>query len=39
LTDFASERIFGFDFSPDGKQLALSRGTQTGDVVVINFKE
>jgi len=38
LTDFTSERIFGFDFSRDGKQLALSRGTQTGDVVLINFK-
>jgi Tol biopolymer transport system component len=38
LTDFTSERIFSFDFSRDGKQLALSRGTQTGDVVLINFK-
>jgi serine/threonine protein kinase/Tol biopolymer transport system component len=38
LTDFTSERIFGFDFSRDGKQLALARGTQTGDVVLINFK-
>jgi serine/threonine protein kinase/Tol biopolymer transport system component len=38
LTDFASERIFAFDFSRDGKQVALSRGTQTGDVVLIDFK-
>jgi Tol biopolymer transport system component len=38
LTDFTAERIFGFDISRDGKQLALSRGTQTGDVVLINFK-
>ncbi len=38
LTDFASERIFSFDFSRDGKQVALSRGTQTGDVVLIDFK-
>src|SRR6266446_2550773 len=36
LTDFASERIFSFDFSRDGKQVALSRGTQTGDVVLID---
>ena len=39
LTNFASERIFGFDVSRDGKQVALSRGTQTSDVVLIsNFK-
>jgi hypothetical protein len=39
LTNFASERIFNFDFSRDGKQLALSRGTETSDVVLIsNFK-
>jgi serine/threonine protein kinase/Tol biopolymer transport system component len=39
LTNFASERIFSFDFSRDGKQVALSRGTQTSDVVLIsNFK-
>jgi TolB protein len=36
LTNFASERIFGFDFSRDGKQVALSRGTQTSDVVLIS---
>ncbi len=39
LTDFKVDRIFWFDFSRDGKQLALSRGTQTSDVVLIsNFK-
>jgi len=39
LTNFASERIFTFDFSRDGKQIALSRGTMTSDVVLIsNFK-
>ena len=39
LTNFASERIFTFDFSRDGKQVALSRGTATSDVVLIsNFK-
>jgi serine/threonine protein kinase len=40
LSDFTSERIFWFDFSRDGKQLALSRGTLTSDVVLIsNFKQ
>ncbi|PYS58380.1 MAG: hypothetical protein DMF74_23995, partial [Acidobacteria bacterium] len=39
LTDFTSERIFWFAFSRDGKQLALSRGTQTSDVILINFKQ
>jgi serine/threonine protein kinase len=39
ITNFTSERIFGFDFSRDGKQLALSRGAITGDVVLIkDFK-
>jgi Tol biopolymer transport system component len=39
LTNLASELIFGFDFSRDGKQIALTRGTQTSDVVLIsNFK-
>jgi Tol biopolymer transport system component len=35
LTDFKTDQIFWFDFSPDGKQLALSRGTQTSDVILI----
>lgn len=40
LTNFASERIFAFDFSRDGKQIAMSRGTQTSDVVLISdFKK
>jgi Tol biopolymer transport system component len=39
LTNFMSDLIFSFDFSADGKGLALSRGTQTSDVVLIsNFK-
>jgi len=39
LTDFKSDRIFSFDWSRDGKQLALGRGTLTNDVVLIsNFK-
>jgi serine/threonine protein kinase len=35
LTDFKTDRIFWYDFSRDGKQLALSRGTQTSDVILI----
>jgi Tol biopolymer transport system component len=39
LTDFKTDQIFWFDFSRDGKQLALSRGTQTSDVILIrNFR-
>src|SRR4030095_2524542 len=34
-TDFKTDQIFWFDFSRDGKQLALSRGTQTSDVILI----
>jgi serine/threonine protein kinase len=35
LTEFKTDQIFGFDFSRDGKQLALSHGTQTSDVILI----
>ncbi|MEO7673897.1 MAG: DPP IV N-terminal domain-containing protein, partial [Pyrinomonadaceae bacterium] len=39
LTDFKSDIIYSFDYSRDGKKLALSRGTQTIDVVLIsNFR-
>ncbi|MFN2502622.1 MAG: TolB family protein, partial [Pyrinomonadaceae bacterium] len=39
LTDFQTDQIFWFDFSRDGRQLALSRGTQTSDVILIkDFK-
>jgi Tol biopolymer transport system component len=39
LTNFTSDRVFWFDWSHDGKQLALARGNQTSDVVLIsNFK-
>jgi Tol biopolymer transport system component len=36
LTDFKTERIFAFDWSRDGKQLLLSRGTVNNDVVLIS---
>ncbi|MEP6913571.1 MAG: hypothetical protein ABI923_12500 [bacterium] len=39
LTDFKTDRIFSFDWSRDGKQLACSRGPVESDVVLIsNFK-
>ena len=36
LTNFTAERIFGFGLSRDGRQLALSRGTWSSDVVLIS---
>src|SRR5207247_625726 len=35
LTDFKSDRISFFDWSRDGKWLAVSRGTQTNDAALI----
>jgi len=35
LTDFQSEYISSWTWSPDGKQLAIARGPQTSDVVLI----
>jgi Tol biopolymer transport system component len=35
LTDFKTEQIFNFTMSHDGKKLALARGTETSDVVLI----
>ena len=39
ITDWKSERIFDFAWSQDGKQLALSRGVITNDVVLMNDAE
>lgn len=39
LTDFRQDRIFWFDFSPDGRALAVARGRISKDVVVINAIE
>ncbi len=36
LTDFNSNLIFFYDWSRDGKQFALARGTVSSDVVLIN---
>jgi len=39
LTHFTSGRIFGLALSRDGKRLAIARGAETSDVVLIrNFK-
>ena len=39
LTDFKTDQIFWFDFSRDGKNLAVSRGKHTSDIVLIkDFK-
>jgi Tol biopolymer transport system component len=35
LTDFKTDVMFSFDWSRDGKQLALSRGTEQRDVVLM----
>ena len=35
ITNFTSDRIFWFEYSRDGKQLAVSRGQLRGDVVLI----
>lgn len=35
LTDFKSEIIFAWELSRDGKQLVVSRGVETRDVIII----
>jgi Tol biopolymer transport system component len=39
LTNFNSGLIFAFQISPDGKQIVLSRGTQTDDVILLRDSE
>jgi serine/threonine protein kinase/Tol biopolymer transport system component len=36
LTDFKTDQIFGFNWSRDGRQLALTRGIVTSDVVLFS---
>jgi serine/threonine protein kinase/Tol biopolymer transport system component len=36
MTDFGSNQIFGFDWSPDGKWLACARGLETREIVLIS---
>ncbi len=35
LTNLQGDQIFRFDYSPDGKWLALARGRMTDDVILI----
>jgi eukaryotic-like serine/threonine-protein kinase len=35
LTDFSADRIFAFDFSPDGKKTALARGVMRNDLLLV----
>ena len=35
LTNFTSDRIYSFDFSPDGKQVICARGELSGYVVLL----
>jgi len=35
VTNFTTDQIFNFAYSPDGSQLAMSRGTFNSDVVLI----
>jgi hypothetical protein len=39
LTKFTSGLIFAFQVSADGKNIAISRGTQTDDVILIRDGE
>jgi Tol biopolymer transport system component len=36
LTNFTPETIFRFAWSPDGRMIVAERGTETGDIVLIN---
>jgi Tol biopolymer transport system component len=39
ITNFESGQIFDFEWSHDGRQLALTRGTENSDVIMIsNFR-
>jgi Tol biopolymer transport system component len=38
ITDFKSDQILWFDWSPDGQQLAVSRGTITSDIVMMRLR-
>jgi Tol biopolymer transport system component len=39
ITNFTADRIFGFDWSRDGKQLILARGQNSSDVILFsNFR-
>ena len=35
ITEFRSDQVFHFNWSPDGKQMLVSRGTETSDVTLV----
>jgi Tol biopolymer transport system component len=39
LTDFQQGFIFSFDWSPDGRQLSLLRGSRSWDIVLIRGRQ
>ncbi len=39
VTNFSSDRIFSYDWSNDGNQLAVIRGAWTADMVLLSQKE
>ena len=39
LTNFSSGEIFYFDFAPDGSSLAVTRGSHSSDVILIDVSE
>jgi len=38
VTHFADEKIAWYAWSPDGKQIAVSRGNQSGDAVLMTVE-
>lgn len=38
VTSFTADRIFSYDWSRDGKQLAVVRGAWTSDMVLLRQK-
>jgi Tol biopolymer transport system component len=39
LTNFKTDLVFSFAWSPNGKQLAIARGSVNKDVVLLNLKD
>jgi Tol biopolymer transport system component len=35
LTDYKDGQIFGFDWSPDGKKILITRGAEMSDAVLL----
>jgi hypothetical protein len=39
VTDFTAGQIFNFAWSRDGRQIAVARGSQSNDVVLIRSEQ